>query len=82
MSKKIVVYCINSDTVYESIAAAAAAAGVDKSVMSKHVNGKAKTAGGYVYVKIDAETSIEERHKIRAEKIRQMCSDDYGILIF
>lgn len=82
MSKKCLIYCINSDTVYESITAAAAAAGVDKSAMSKHVNGKRKTANGYVYVKINAETSGEELQKIRAEKIGQMIADDYGILIF
>lgn len=50
MRKKQRVLCLNTGTVYGSASEAAAAAGVDKSMMSRHLRGHYKSVKKQIYV--------------------------------
>ena len=76
-SMKIEVMCLNTGERFGSITEAAASAGVDKSVMSKHLNGKLKSAGGKAYMKINPN---ETPNQIEAHR-RARFAELYDILI-
>lgn len=82
MPKIVKVMCVNTGQRFESVKAAAASAGVDKSVMHRHLSGQLRTAGGMVYMRITPNATQEQIEQQRRERIRQICEDNLGILIF
>lgn len=84
--KRATVLCVNTGEIYPSVTAAASAAGVDKSGMSRHLCGKQDSVSGKYYVKIDpdlTERQIEDAKRAKLEEIkRKRIKDLNEILIF
>lgn len=74
------VICINTGEVFECSAAAALAAGVNKSTMSKHLAGKVRTIKNQIYVPYDGES--EEPTAAELQVIRkQALNRIYGMMV-
>ena len=76
--KKVI--CLKTGEVFESMKAAAASAGVDKSVMSKHLSGKYLTAGGMIYMIYDPGWTPEQLKQAKKDRLNQLYGN--AVLIF
>lgn len=82
MPKKVMIMCVNTGERFDGVKVAAASAGVDKSVMHRHLSGRLRTAGGMVYMRVDPDDTPEQIEQKRMDRIKQICEDNLGILIF
>jgi len=64
-TKRRSIYIPSLDTVYQSIAAASKAVGVDASNIGKVLRGQRAMAGGYVFVEVPADYTPEKLHEVR-----------------
>lgn len=79
MKKRIM--CINTGEIYDSQAAAAYAAGVDPSTMSKHISGRIKSVCNRVYIEIDpaliwAPDDLKEIRRRELNRIYGICAEE------
>lgn len=84
--KRSTVLCINTGEIFRSVTAAADAAGVDKSGMSRHLSGKQATVNGKIYMVIEPDLTprqIEDAKRAKLEELKRKRIQDLNeILIF
>lgn len=78
--KKMKVRCMKTGESFDSLTDAATYAGVDKSVMSKHLAGKIFSAGGMIYMKYDPDWTPEQLEKASKERLNQLYGNAVLIL--
>lgn len=70
--KKMKVRCMKTGEIFDSLTDAAEYAGVDKSVMSKHLSGKIFSAGGMCYMRYNPKWTPAELEQATKERMNQL----------
>lgn len=62
------IICIETNTIFESVKEASQSMNINPKSISKNINGKRKTAGGYTFIKVKDDTAHAAANKSVVKK--------------